>query len=72
MNGKTFRNNFVSVTDGEGNVIYSNVLVGLLFSPLSMVMAIIMTFATYKAIRRYNKKVRNEKIKTIFANAIDS
>ncbi len=70
VNGKTYRNNFVSVTDGEGNVIYKNFFVGLFFSPFSMVMAIIMTLVTYQAVRRYNKKVRNEKIKTIFSKKV--
>ncbi len=70
VNGKTYRNNYVSVTDGDGNVIFGNFFVGFFFSPFSMVMAIIMTFATYKAVRRYNKKVRNEKIKTIFKKSV--
>ena len=70
VNGKTYRNNFVSVTDGEGNVIYKNFFVGLFFSPFSMIMAIIMTLVTYQAVRRYNKKVRNEKIKTIFSKKV--
>ncbi len=68
--GKIFKNNFVAVSDGEGNVIVDKFWIGLLFSPFSMIMAIIMTVLTYLCIRRYNKKVRNQKIKTIFQKNI--
>ena len=68
--GKIFKNNFVAVSDGEGNVIVGKFWIGLLFSPFSMIMAIIMTVLTYLCIRRYNKKVRNQKIKTIFTKNI--
>jgi hypothetical protein len=64
--GKTFINNYFSVTDGDGNVIVDVFPVGIIFSPFSMIMAIIMTILTYLSVRRYNKKVRNEKIKTFF------
>ncbi len=69
-NGKTFVNNFFSVSDGEGNIIVNKFLYGIVFSPISMVMAIIMTVLTYLSIRRYNKKVRNQKINTIFKNSV--
>ena len=64
--GKTFVNNYIAVMDEEGNVIVNKFPEGLFFSPFSMVMAIIMTVLTYLSVRRYNKKVRNQKIKTLF------
>ena len=67
---KTFINNFAFVADGDGNVLVSRLFIGLLFSPVSMVMAILMTVLTYFAIRRYNKKVRNQKIKTLFKGSV--
>lgn len=64
--GKTFENRYIAVTDENGNTIVSHILVGIIFSPISLVMAIIMTVVTYLCVRRYNKKVRNEYVKTFF------
>ncbi len=68
--GKVFLNNYLSIMDGEGNIIVGKFFVGLLFSPFSMLMSIIMTTLTFLSVRRYNRKVRNQKIKTIFKNSI--
>jgi hypothetical protein len=67
---KTYQNNYVAVVDGEGKVVFSNFVVGVLFSPVSMIMAIIMTVLTYVFVRRYNIKVRNQKLKTFFKKNI--
>jgi outer membrane protein assembly factor BamB len=67
---KTFVNNYLSVTDGKGNVIVSRPIVGFFFSPLSMVLAVVMTVLTVFLVRRYNRKVRNQKIRTIFKKNI--
>ena len=69
-NGKTFVNRYIAVTDGNGNTIVGHILVGVLFSPISMIMAIIMTVATYLFVRRYNKKVRNQYVKTLFKESV--
>ncbi len=69
-NGKTFVNRYIAVTDGNGNTIVGHILVGVLFSPISMIMAIIMTVATYLFVRRYNKKVRNQYVKTFFKESV--
>lgn len=68
--GKTFHNYFFAVMDDDGNVIVDNFLRGVFFSPFSMVMSIVMTVLTYLSVRRYNKKVRNEKIKTLFKKSV--
>ena len=68
--GKTFKNQYIAVTDGNGNTIVSHILVGVVFSPISMIMAIIMTVATYLFVRRYNKKVRNQYVKTFFKESV--
>ena len=67
---KTYTNNFVAVVDPNGKIITERFFVGMIFSPFSMIMAILMTVITYLAIRRYNKKVRNEKIKTVFKKSV--
>ncbi len=67
---KTFSNHYFSVTDEKGNVIVNKHIVGILFSPMSMVMAVIMTVLTVFSVKRYNRKVRNQKIKSIFKNNV--
>lgn len=68
--GKAFVNNYFFVSDGEGKIIINKFFEGFFFSPVSMVFAIIMTVLTYLSVKRYNKKVRNQKVKTIFKKSV--
>lgn len=64
-----FRNNYVSVS-ADGKAIVKKGIIGLLFSPFSMVMAIVMTILSVFMVKRYNRKVRNQKIRTLFKSSV--